>query len=54
MIWYIWEVMGYPFNFVSTYELEQLKASDSVKAMPAFPQDGCCQFIGDTLVVHLS
>ena len=25
MIWYIWEVMGYPFNFVSTYELEQIK-----------------------------
>ena len=54
MIWYTWEVLGYPFNFVSTYELEQLKENDEVKAMPAFPQEGCCQFIGGTLVIRLS
>ena len=53
MIWYIWEVMGYPFNFVSTYELEQIKKSEAAQAMPAFPQDGCCQFIGETLVIRL-
>lgn len=53
MIWYIWEVMGYPFNFVSTYELEQIKQSAAAQAIPAFPQEGCCQFIGDTLVIRL-
>lgn len=53
MIWYIWEVMGYPFNFVSRYELEQIKQTEAAQAMPAFPQDGCCQFIGDILVIRL-
>lgn len=54
MIWYTWEVMGYPLNFVSAYELEQLKQEAEVQAMPAFPQEGCCTFIGDTLVIRLS
>ena len=54
MTWYAWEVMGYPLNFVSTFELERLKESAEVQALPAFPQDGCCQFIGDTLVIRIS
>ena len=54
MIWYTWEVLGYPLNFVSAYDLEQLKQNADVQAMPAFPQEGCCSYIGDTLVIHLS
>lgn len=54
MIWYTWEVLGYPLNFVSTYDLEQLRQSAEVQALPAFPQEGCCVFIGDTLVIRLS
>jgi len=54
MIWYMWEVMGYPLNFVSTYELEQLKLTEEAASLPAFPQEGCCAFIGDTLVIRIS
>lgn len=53
MIWYTWEVMGYPLNFVSTYELEQIRQTAEAQAMPTFPQEGCCRMIGDTLVVRL-
>lgn len=54
MIWYCWEVLGYPFDFVSAYDLEQLRSDPQVQAMPAYPQEGCCAFIGDTLVIRLS
>ena len=54
MIWYCWEVLGYPASFVSTYELSQLKESEAVEAMPAFPAEGCCAFIGETLVIRLN
>lgn len=54
MIWYCWDVLGYPFNFVSAFELEQLKADQAVMAMPAFPAEGCCAFVGETLVVKVS
>ena len=54
MIWYSWEIMGYPLNFVSTYELEQLKQLSEVQALPAFPAENCCTFIGDVLVIRLS
>ncbi len=53
-LWYMWDAMGYPFNFVSTYELEQYKAREDVQAMPAFPAAGCCQLIDGVLVVKLS
>ena len=53
-LWYMWEAMGYPFNFVSTYELEQYKAREDVQALPAFPAAGCCQLIDGVLVVKLS
>lgn len=53
-LWYMWEVMGYPFNFVSAYELENLKLRDDVQAQPAFPAAGCCQLIDGVLVVKLS
>ncbi|MBE5799865.1 MAG: hypothetical protein E7321_07950 [Clostridiales bacterium] len=53
MIWYTWEVMGYPLNFVSTFDLENIRETDDVRAMPAFPQEGCCAFIGDVLVIKL-
>ena len=54
MIWYFWEVLGYPAGFVSIYELSQLQENEAVKAMPAFPADGCCAFVGDTLVIKLN
>lgn len=54
MIWYSWEVLGYPLNFVSTFELEQIRESEAAQALPAFPAEGCCAFIGDTLVVKLN
>ena len=54
MIWYSWEVLGYPLNFVSTFELEQLKDNEAVRALPAFPDEDCCTFIGETLVIRLS
>ena len=54
MIWYCWEILGYPFNFVSNYDHTRLAEHDAVKAMPAFPAPDCCQFIGDTLVIKLS
>ena len=54
MIWYCWEILGYPFNFVSNYDHELLAQSAEVIAMPAFPDPACCQFIGDTLVIKIS
>ena len=54
MIWYCWEVLGYPASFVSSYELAQLRENDAVRAMPAFPAEGCCAFVGDTLVIQLN
>ena len=54
MIWYCWEVLGYPASFVSSYELSQLKENEVVKAMPVFPAERCCAFIGDTLVIRLN
>ncbi|MBP3655861.1 MAG: hypothetical protein J6K32_04110 [Clostridia bacterium] len=54
MAWYLWEILGYPINLVSDYEREQLAASDAVQAMPVYPAQGCCAFIGDTLVIHLA
>ena len=54
MIWYCWQVLGYPVSFVSTYEMEQLRNDPQVEALPAYPQEGCCTFIGDTLVIRLS
>ena len=53
-VWYMWNILGYPCNFVSSYEHALLENNEKVKAMPAFPQDGCCAFIGDTLVIRLS
>lgn len=53
-IWYTYEILGYPLNFVSIYEQERLSSLEEVKAMPAFPSDGCISYIGDMLVVKLS
>ena len=47
-------MLGYPLNFVSTFELEQLKQSEAARSLPAFPDEGCCTFIGETLVIRLS
>jgi len=52
--WYFWEIMGYPFNFISDYERDLLAETEPVKAMPAFPQRGCCQIVDGTLVIRLS
>lgn len=54
MIWYCWEVLGYPSNFVSSFELSELKEHDAVKAMPLFPAEGCCQMVGGVLVIRLN
>ena len=54
MIWYMWEVLGYPVNFVSTYDLSRIAKTDAVLSMPVFPQEGCCAFVDDVLVVKLS
>lgn len=52
--WYMWEVMGYPFNLVDAFTLGQLAARDDVQAMPAFPAEGCCRMLDGTLVIKLS
>lgn len=54
MLWYCWEILGYPSNFVSTFELDKLKELEAVKNMPVFPAEGCCAFVGDTLVLKLN
>ena len=53
-VWYTYQIIGYPFNFVSLFEQSVLSQSEEVAAMPAFPAEGSVQFIGDTLVVKLS
>lgn len=53
-IWYMWGILGYPCNLVGIYEQAVLAEDEAVKAMPAFPQEGCCAFVGDTLVIKLS
>lgn len=54
MIWYFWEVLGYPFNFVSTFELSQIAQKDAVVSMPAFPAEGCCAMVDDVLVIRIN
>ena len=53
-VWYTYQIIGYPFNFVSLHEQTTLSKSEDVAGMPAFPAEGCVQFIGDTLVIKLS
>lgn len=52
--WYMWEIMGYPFNLVDAFTLSQLAARADVQAMPAFPAEDCCRMIDGTLVIKLS
>lgn len=52
--WYMWEVLGYPCNFVSSFELSGLEETQAVQEMPAFPAAGCCQMVEGTLVIKLS
>jgi len=54
LLWYCWEILGYPSNFVSGFELSQLRENDVVKAMPLFPADGCCAFVDGVLVIRLN
>ena len=53
-LWYVWQILGYPFNFVGEYGKEQIAALPQAGEMPAFPQEGSCRMIGDTLVIKLS
>ena len=53
-IWYFWEIMGYPFNFISDYERDLLAQTPDVQAMPAFPDRDCCRMVEGTLVIRLS
>ena len=52
--WYMWDVLGYPCNLVSSFELSELEEREEVKSMPAYPAEGCCQWVEDTLVIKLS
>ena len=52
--WYMWEIMGYPFNLVDAFTLSQLAAREDVQAMPAFPAADCCRMIDGTLVIKLN
>ena len=52
--WYFWEILGYPFNFVSDVDRDALAVTDTVAAMPAFPQSGYCAMVDGTLVIKLS
>jgi len=53
-LWYFWEIMGYPFNFVSDGQRDALAASAQVQQMPIFPAPGCCAMADGTLVIKLS
>ena len=53
-LWYFWEIMGYPFNFVSDTQCDALARTPSAAAMPAFPQSGYCRIESGTLVIKLS
>lgn len=53
-IWYTWQIMGYPLNFISTYDQSLLEQREDVQTMPAFPAAGCCRMVDGTLVVKLS
>lgn len=52
--WYLWDIMGYPCSLVSYYESGQLAGREDVRAMPAFPAQGCCRMIDGVMVVRLS
>ena len=54
MIWYCWQVLGYPFNFVSTYEHSLLEQNSDVIALPAYPDAGSIRMIDGVLVIKLS
>ena len=54
MVGYLWEIMGYPVNLISDYDRSLLEEQDAVRAMPAYPAEGCCAFVGDVLVIRLS
>lgn len=52
--WYLWDILGYPCNLVSYFESEQMALREDVRAMPAFPAQGCCGMVDGVLVVKLS
>ncbi|HIS94765.1 MAG TPA: hypothetical protein IAC19_03230 [Candidatus Ventricola gallistercoris] len=52
--WYMWEILGYPCNFVSSFELSQFEEMQVVLDMPVFPAAGCCQMVEGTLVIKIS
>lgn len=51
--WYIWQILGYPFNLVSYDEHRKLSEREDVRAIPAFPATDCCQMIDDVLVIRV-
>ena len=50
---YFWEIMGYPFNFVSEERRKSIASQEAVKQMPVFPERGSCQMIDDVMVVKI-
>ena len=54
MIWYTWELLGYPCNFLSTYEQEQMTLLPAVKAMEPYPAASSCQLVDGVMVIKFS
>jgi len=48
------QVMGYPVNWVDRDTDAMLEQSETVRAMPSFPDKGYCQLVDGVLVVKLS
>ncbi len=51
---YFWQIMGYPLNFISDFERDQLAATEAVQNAPAFPREGCAFLSGKVFCVKLS
>lgn len=54
MVWYSWEILGYPLSFVSYGEMARMAKLDEVRAMPSFPAEGSLKYVDDVLVIKLS
>ncbi|MBR2925492.1 MAG: glucosyltransferase domain-containing protein [Clostridia bacterium] len=52
--YYMNYLLGYPIRLGHEGLIEQYTANETVQAMPAFPDVGCIQWIGEDLIVKLS
>ena len=53
-IYYVWQILGYPANFISTYEMDLLSEEPEIQALPCFPDGNCVTFFHNILVIRLS